>query len=194
MTQFENWCEKNGYDPKGEFLDATTGVMVMLKEDDDSENPFFTVVNTGHRTCCTFAAHLSQPIPSATKAQETMTENKLPIPRMVEVRDCVTDNWTTARLLAVVAEDVTDYRYIVGDDDEYPAGWKYMREPEPYPEKPYMTPRQLLDAIQGGAAWRYRRGDHPYFHFDIGVDPSAIEICYDWHGEESDIWEEARVK
>lgn len=126
-----------------------------------------------------------------------MTEQyKLQIPRMVWVQDAIGAGWVKRELLADLSAYTLDAPFICLEQaTEGTSSWKYMREIEPEPEKPYMTPRQLLDAIRGGAVWCTKLARSVVrVYWDNAISVNNIEICYDWHGDESDVWEEARVK
>lgn len=125
-----------------------------------------------------------------------MTEQKLPIPRMVEVRDRVDLEWEQRELLADLSEFYLDYPFICLDSDgvhRSGSEWKYMRE-IPQPKTRPMTPRELLDAIRNGAVWRYAGGESvcAYWYSEMRQDV-AKELCYDWHGTDSDVWVKAEV-
>lgn len=193
MTPFEKWCEENGYDPKGEFeliVDTPLlgkGDVVTLAHDDSTNLPQFNAKEKGCRYLS--LRHLAQH-----KTEPKMTEQKQ-IPRMVEVRQHKDVPWRSQELLADLSEMGLEHPYICrsGDNDEYTTPWKYMRE-IPQPKTRPMTPRELLDAIRGGAVWRYEGGESvcAYWYSEMRQDV-AKELCYDWHGTDSDIWVKAEV-
>lgn len=123
-----------------------------------------------------------------------MTEQKLPIPRMVEVRDNDGDQWIPIELLADMSGLGVAYPYVCRNpyDEEDARRWKCMRE-IPQPKTRPMTPRELLDAIRNGAVWRWVDGQAVYWDWNNSLNNEKILLCYDWHGNENDVWVKAEV-
>lgn len=124
-----------------------------------------------------------------------MTEQKLPIPRMVEVRHGEYTDWKQRELIADLSDFDVENPYVCRDS-MLPlslVNWKQMRE-IPQPKTRPMTPRELLDAIRNGAVWRYEGGESvcAYWYSEMRQD-FAKELCYDWHGTDSDVWVKAEV-
>ena len=60
-----------------------------------------------------------------------MSEDKLPIPRMVEVRDVMIGDWERKQLIADLSEYGLSHPYICRNHENdltIPTPWKYMRE------------------------------------------------------------------
>ena len=124
-----------------------------------------------------------------------MNEQKLPIPRMVEVRDYDSIEWMRCELLADFLQFGISYPFVCRNphNPKDVNRWKYMRE-IPQPKTRPMTTRELLDAIRNGAVWRYEGGESvcAYWYSEMRQD-FAKELCYDWHGTDSDVWVKAEV-
>lgn len=192
MTPFEKWCNENGYDPKGEFV-VTKGIsgenagdLVSLVCDDGTEAPKF---NTPTEQRYINIHRLTQH-----KTEPKMTEQKLPIPRMVEVRSSNDTDWKQRELIADLSAFDVENPYVCRDSmlPESLVNWKQMRE-IPQPKTRPMTPRELLDAIRGGAVWRYENGNYARWDWNSETVIEKIELCYDWHGTDSDVWVKAEV-
>lgn len=193
MTPFEKWCEKNGYDLRGDFVvieggsGLSAGDLVSLAYDDGTGMPSFnTPVGKFYISAHRLTQHKTEP---------KMTERKLPIPRMVEVRDREHDEWKQRELLADLSEFGVKAPFCCRDQGlrNVQCTWRYMRE-IPQPKTRPMTPRELLDAIRNGAVWRYAGGESvcAYWYSEMRQD-FAKELCYDWHGTDSDVWVKAEV-
>lgn len=124
-----------------------------------------------------------------------MTEQKLPIPRMVEGRDYNNQDWVTCELLADLSGMGLEFPYICRSTNNKFGSDKFKQMREiPQPKTRPMTPRELLDAIRNGAVWRYEGGESvcAYWYSEMRQDV-AKELCYDWHGNENDVWVKAEV-
>lgn len=114
---------------------------------------------------------------------------------MVEVRSSIYSEWRVRELIADLSGFNVESPYICRDSVHSLdiVTWKQMREIEPEPERPYMTSHQWLDAIRGGAVWRCKGESVAYSFWRSNIIINDIEICYDWRGDDSDLWVEARV-
>lgn len=191
MTPFMEWCEKNGYDPRGDFLHLPTHNICRISNDDNTIAPYFTRIKFPHLP--DFAIQFEYSL-TQHKTEPKMTEQKLPIPRMVEVRSSDATDWKQRELIADLSDFDVENPYVCRDS-MIPlslVNWKQMRE-IPQPKTRPMTPRELLDAIRGGAVWRYDDRDYARWDWNIEISIERVLLCYDWHGTDSDVWVKAEV-